>query len=64
MEQLLQVERKRRWRDMDRGADLANRDTRRQLLEYAYVFGLDGVLLVDMAAGAIREVEFPGLARD
>jgi hypothetical protein len=42
---------------------LENRATRRQLLEYAYAFGLDGVLLVDMAAGRIHRVEFPGLAR-
>ena len=42
---------------------LASRATRRQLLEYAYAYGLDGVLLVDMAEGRIYRVEFPGLRR-
>ncbi|MCU0727378.1 MAG: hypothetical protein MUE73_16590 [Planctomycetes bacterium] len=41
-------------------ASLDNRDTRRQLLEYALVFRSRGVLLVDVPAGKIRRVEFPG----
>jgi hypothetical protein len=32
--------------------------TRRQLLEYLFVFDVDGVLLVDMQAGEVREVQF------
>ncbi len=35
--------------------------TRRQLLEYALVFEPDGVLLVDVDAGQVRQVEFPGV---
>ena len=35
--------------------------TRRQLLEYALVFDVDGVLLVDMVAGRVQEVTFPFL---
>lgn len=42
-------------------ASPANRDTRRQLLEYALVFGVTGVLLVDADAGRIRRVAFPRL---
>jgi hypothetical protein len=33
--------------------------TRRQLLEYAMVFDVDGVLLLDMEAREVRRVEFP-----
>ena len=33
--------------------------TRRQLLEYALVFDVDGVLLVEPEAGSVRRVEFP-----
>jgi len=40
-------------------ARLAHRGTRRQLLEYAHAFEVDGVLLVDAARGEILEVEFP-----
>ncbi len=36
--------------------------TRRQLLEYALVFQPDGVLLVDVDAGLIRQVDFPGVS--
>ena len=36
-----------------------NRHTRRQLLEYAHVFGVRGVLLVDAPAGEVHLVEFP-----
>jgi hypothetical protein len=39
-------------------ADLATRATRRQLLEYAYVFRLDGVLLADMAERRLHRVDF------
>ncbi len=35
--------------------------TRRQLLEYALVFEVDGVLLVDMEAREVHEVTFPFL---
>lgn len=45
-------------------ARLASRATRRQLLEYAYAFGLDGVLLVDMAEERIYRIEFPGVGSD
>jgi hypothetical protein len=44
-------------------AAVKNRATRRQLLEYAWVYGLDGVLLVDMAEDRIIEVGFPDLHR-
>jgi hypothetical protein len=40
-------------------ARLENRDTRRQLLEYATVFDAKGILLVDADAGRIRRVRFP-----
>ena len=33
--------------------------TRRQLLEYAVAYDVDGVLLVDMEEHTISEVEFP-----
>ena len=35
--------------------------TRRQLLEYALAFPVDGVLLVDIQQGEIHRVEFPSL---
>lgn len=44
-------------------AALTSRATRRQLLEYAYTFRLDGVLLVDMAAERIYRIDFPDLRR-
>jgi len=37
---------------------IANPATRRQLLEYLVAYDVDGVLLVDVEAGAIAEVEF------
>ena len=40
-------------------ATIAHRATRRQLLEYALLFEVDGVLLVDAESGHIHEVEFP-----
>ncbi|KAB2951687.1 hypothetical protein F9B85_11705 [Heliorestis acidaminivorans] len=33
-------------------------DTRRQLLEYYYVYQVDGILLVDMTAERIHRIEF------
>lgn len=36
--------------------------TRRQLLEYLLIFGTDGVLLVDVDAGRVRQVVFPGVS--
>ena len=35
--------------------------TRRQLLEYALAYDVDGVLLVDVELGEVVEVDFPGL---
>ncbi len=35
--------------------------TRRQLLEYALAYDVDGVLLVDVEEGEVYEVDFPGL---
>lgn len=35
--------------------------TRRQLLEYALAYDVDGVLLVDVEEGEVHEVDFPGL---
>lgn len=46
-----------------RAPDPRGRDTRRQLLEYSLAFDVDGLLLFDMSAGAIRRVEFPRRAR-
>jgi len=44
-------------------ASVAHRGTRRQLLEYATAFPVDGVLLVDMHRGEVRRVTFPGRPR-
>jgi hypothetical protein len=41
------------------GADPARRSTRRQLLEYAMGFDVDGVLLFDAERGRLHRVEFP-----
>lgn len=38
---------------------LASAATRRQLLEYAHAYDVDGVLLVDMAAEQIHHIAFP-----
>lgn len=46
-----------------RAPDLAERATRRQLLEYAVTYDVDGVLLVDTEAGRVVEVAFPALRR-
>ncbi|MDJ0975776.1 MAG: hypothetical protein QNJ98_15045 [Planctomycetota bacterium] len=40
-------------------ARIENRATRRQLLEYAWVFDAEAVLLVDADRGAIHRVAFP-----
>lgn len=42
----------------ERAPDLRHGPTRRQLLEYALVFGADEVLLVDVPAGQVRRVVF------
>ena len=42
-------------------AQISNRATRRQLLEYACHYDVDGVLLVDAHGGSIHRVEFPAL---
>src|SRR5207253_1825302 len=42
-----------------RAPDPTHPPTRRQLLEYALVFGASEILLVDVPAGAVREVAFP-----
>lgn len=42
-------------------ASVANRATRRQLLEYAVTYCADGVLLVDATRRTIVEIEFPNL---
>ena len=49
-----------RRRPFSRGRHTA---TRRQLLEYALAYDVDGVLLVDMTAGRLHQVEFPTLDR-
>ncbi len=48
------------------GTDTAtahDRTTRRQMLEYAHVFGASGVLLVDARRGQVHVVRFPEPAR-
>ncbi len=42
-----------------RVSDPALPATRRQLIEYALAFGVDGVLLVDMERGRVVEVDVP-----
>jgi hypothetical protein len=42
-------------------AAVTNRATRRQLLEYALLFDVSGVLLVDAPGRRIQRIEFPGL---
>lgn len=44
--------------------DLRHGPTRRQLLEYLFAFGADGVLLVDTQSRSVQRVEFPNLTRD
>lgn len=43
----------------DASASVADRGTRRQLLEYAHVFGAEGVLLVEARRGRVHVVRFP-----
>lgn len=45
-------------------ASIQNRTTRRQLLEYACVFGVDAVLLVDAHGGRIHYVRFVSAAQE
>lgn len=45
----------------NRAPDPGHPPTRRQLLEYALVFGSDKVLLVDAQAGELRAVAFPAV---
>ena len=42
-----------------RGTRPTRRDTRRQLMEYALAYEMDGVLLLDADADRLYEVEFP-----
>lgn len=42
---------------------LDNAATRRQLLEYRVAYPVDGAVLVDVEAGVVTEVDFPGLDR-
>ena len=43
----------------ERAPDLHHGPTRRQLLEYAYVFDLDEILLFDMEAKQAKRISFP-----
>jgi hypothetical protein len=43
---------------------IENPTTRRQLLEYRLAFDVEGVLLVDVEGGTVREVEFPWVPSD
>jgi hypothetical protein len=43
-------------------ADVSNRTTRRQLLEYATTFDVDDCLLVNAEKGTIQVIRFPALA--
>lgn len=47
-----------------RATDPTERNTRRQLLEYAITYDVVGVLLVDAETGRISKVSFPHLPRD
>jgi hypothetical protein len=47
----------------DKAPDPCHPPTRRQLLEYALVFGSEEILLVDVPARAIRRIEFPAISR-
>ncbi|MEN8150886.1 MAG: hypothetical protein ABFS86_13775 [Planctomycetota bacterium] len=40
-------------------AAITNRATRRQLLEYAFLFDVAGVILVDASRGRVHRIEFP-----
>ena len=46
-----------------RATDPTERATRRQLLEYAVTYNVDGVLLVDTETGRVSTIEFPALRR-
>jgi hypothetical protein len=43
----------------ERAPDLSHAPTRRQLLEYALAFDVDGVLLLDPEGHRVREIGFP-----
>lgn len=43
----------------ERAPHIETASTRRQLLEYLFAFEVDGLLLVDMEEGVVRQVEFP-----
>ena len=43
--------------------DLGHAATRRQLLEYRVAYPVDGIVLVDVEAGALHQVDFPLPAR-
>ena len=45
----------------DEAADIRNRHTRRQLLEYTLAFDADSVLLVNAIQGTIERIRFPQL---
>lgn len=47
----------------DKAPSPASAATRRQLLEYATAYDVDGVLLVDASRGKIHHVEFPALGK-
>jgi hypothetical protein len=47
-----------------RATDPTERNTRRQLLEYAITYDVAGVLLVDAETGRISKITFPHLPRD
>ncbi len=53
------IARLRRIGQQAEAASLRCRDTRRQLCEYAAVFAVDGVLLVDMVGKRVQMVRFP-----
>ncbi|MFK8000440.1 MAG: hypothetical protein AB8H86_12640 [Polyangiales bacterium] len=47
----------------EKAPSATNAATRRQLLEYATAYDVDGVLLVDASGGNILSVEFPALQK-
>ncbi len=65
---LIVARRRRRYvAEVKSGARVTRPDhpqTRRQLLEYQLAYDVDGVLLVDMEAGAVIEVAFPATRTD
>ncbi len=47
----------------EKAPDPLHRPTRRQLLEYSHLLGLDGLYLLDMERRRLMRVRFPGAAR-